>query len=386
MKADTIVYEKKEGIARLAVLDEGRLAELDTFDENVAVEGNVYLGRIVHRLELANGRTAFKVNIGDETEAFLSAWEPDLKEVNMSEGQTVVVQVSQEKHADKGAKLTRNIQIVGTTVVYRPFRMGVEVSSKLTDKDQIKEYRTAVFNNIQGQEGWALRTAAVEFDLSTVQEEMVKLRSIYENIRVKARSSNAPALLYTRENPIYEYIRRYGSNVKVVVNNHHLEEEVKDFMGVPVLFEAKPFEKYGLQDQIVEALEKTISLKSGGRIHVEQTMACVTIDVDSGSIKEGDRMNEINIEAAHEIAHQIRLKNLSGKVIIDFAGGKEYHFMRPVMDTLETDLADDPCKAKVLGLSKAGNIEILRQRRRPSIFDIYTEECPTCQGTGRVEK
>ncbi len=386
MKADTIVYEKKGGVARLAVLNEGRLAELDTFDENTAVEGNVYLGRIVHKLELANGRTAFKVNIGDGTDAFLSAWEPDLKEVNMSEGQTVVAQVSQEKHADKGAKLTRNIQIVGTTVVYRPFKMGVEVSSKITDKDKINEYRRAVLNNVQGQEGWAVRTSAVEFDLSTVQEEMVKLRGIYENIRIKARSANAPALLYTRENPIYEYIRRYGSDVKVVVNNHNLENEVKDFMDVAAEFQAEPFEKYGLEDQIVEALEKSISLTSGGRIHVEQTMACVTVDVDSGSIKEGDRINEVNIEAAHEIARQIRLKNLSGKIIIDFAGGKEYHFMRPVMDTLETDLADDPCKAKVLGLSKAGNIEILRQRRRPSIFDIYTEECPTCQGTGRVEK
>lgn len=387
MKADTIVYEKKEGVARLAVLDEGRLVELDTFDENMAVEGNVYLGRIVHKLELANGKTAFKVNIGDTTDAFLSAWEPDLKEVNMSEGQTVVAQVAQEKHAEKGAKLTRNIQIVGTTVVYRPFRMGVEVSSKITDKDKIKEYRTAVFNHIQGQEGWAVRTAAVEFDIPTIQEEMVKLRSIYESVRLKARSANAPALLYTRENPIYEYIRRYGDDLKkVVVNNHHLEEEIKDFMDVDVSFESEPFGVYGLEDQIVDALQKTISLKSGGKIHLEQTMACVTVDVDSGSIKEGDRLNEVNIDAAHEIARQIRLKNFSGKIIIDFAGGKEYHFMKPVIDTLEVDLADDPCKSRVLGLSKAGNIEILRQRRRSSLFDIYTEECPTCQGTGRVEK
>lgn len=387
MKADTIVYEKKNNIIRLAVLDEGKMVEFDSFNENAAIEGNVYLGRITHKLELANGKTAFKVNIGDEQDAFLNAFEPDLKEVNMSEGQSVVVQISQEKHAEKGAKLARNIQIVGTTVVYRPFKMGVEISSKLTDKDQIKAYRTAIWNNMQGQEGWALRTAGVDFDIDTVLEEMVKLRGIYETIRKNARTATAPALLYTRENPLYEYIRRYKDSLtKIVLNNHNLEADIQNFIDLDVQYDAAPFESYGLEDQLIEALDKTASLKSGGKICVEQTRACVTIDVDSGAIKEGDNIDALNVEAAHEIARQIRLKNLSGKIIIDFAGSKEYHFMRPVMDILETDLADDPCRGRVLGLSKAGNIEILRQRRRPSLIDLYTEECPTCQGTGRVEK
>ncbi len=387
MKADTIVYEKKENIVRLAVLCEGKMVEFDTFNTSSAVEGNVYLGRIAHKLELASGNTAFKVNIGDTVEAFLSASEPDLKEINMSEGQSVVVQVTQEKHADKGAKVVRSIQIVGTTVVYRPFRMGVEVSSKITDKEKIKTYRTAVFNSIKGQEGWALRTAAVDFDVDTVLEEMVKLRGIYENIRVRARNASAPALLYTREDPLYEYIRRHKDELtKIVVNSHNVENEVQGFIDINVVYEANPFEEYGLEDQLVEALERSVSLKSGGKIHIDQTKACVMIDVDSGSTKEGSNVYDLNNEAAEEILRQIRLKNLSGKIIIDFAGSKEYHFMKPVIEILETGLADDPCRGRVLGLSKAGNIEILRQRRRPSLIDMYTEECPTCQGSGRVEK
>jgi len=387
MKADKIIYEKKNDAVRLAVLNNGQMVEFDTFNENEAIEGNVYLGRITHKMETASGKTAFKVNIGDDVEAFLNAYEPDLKEINMSEGQSVVVQIAQEKHAEKGAKLVRNIQIVGTTVVYRPFKMGVEVSSKLTDKEKIKTYRSAVWSNIQGQEGWALRTAAVEFDIDTVLEEMVKLRGIYENIRAKARSANAPALLYTRENPLYEYIRRYKDSLtKIILNNHNLEKEIHDFIDIETEYNADPFKTYGLEDQLIEAISKTSSLKSGGKVCIEQTRACVTIDVDSGSIKEGDNVYELNNEAAHEIARQIRLKNLSGKIIVDFAGSKEYHFMKPVMEILEVDLADDPCRGHVLGLSKAGNIEILRQRRRPSLIDIYTEECPTCQGTGRVEK
>lgn len=388
MKADTLVYERKGDNVRLAALDGGKMAELDVFAENKASEGNVYLGKITHKMELANGHTGFMVNIGDSEDAFMNAYEQDLKEVNMTEGQSVVVQVTQEKRAEKGAKVVRNIQIVGTTLVYRPFRMGVDVSSKIEDKEQARVYRSAVWENITGQEGWALRTAAVDFPVEDVLEEMVKLRGIYENIRIKARNASAPALLYVRENPLFEYIRRYKDSLKkIVVNNHNLEKELEDLIGADMVeYSPEPFESYGLEDQLVEALNRTVELAGGGRIHIEQTRACVAIDVDSGDLKSGGAVSHLNDAAAVEIARQIRLKNLSGKIVVDFAGSSEYRFMKPVMDILATELADDPCRGRVVGLSRAGNVELLRQRRRPSLLDIYTEECPTCQGTGRVEK
>ena len=388
MKADTLVYERKGDNVRLAALDGGKMAELDVFAENKASEGNVYLGKITHKMDLANGHTGFMVNIGDSEDAFMNAYEQDLKEVNMTEGQSVVVQVTQEKRAEKGAKVVRNIQIVGTTLVYRPFRMGVDVSSKIEDKEQARVYRSAVWENITGQEGWALRTAAVDFPVEDVLEEMVKLRGIYENIRIKARNASAPALLYVRENPLFEYIRRYKDSLKkIVVNNHNLEKELEDLIGADMVeYSPEPFESYGLEDQLVEALNRTVELAGGGRIHIEQTRACVAIDVDSGDLKSGGAVSHLNDAAAVEIARQIRLKNLSGKIVVDFAGSSEYRFMKPVMDILATELADDPCRGRVVGLSRAGNVELLRQRRRPSLLDIYTEECPTCQGTGRVEK
>lgn len=388
MTVDTLVYEKKGNEVRLAALADGKLAELDVYRDDRAAEGNVYLGKITHKLELANGRMGFMVNIGDDVDAFMSAFEPDLKEVNMAEGQSVVVQVVQEKHAEKGAKVVRNIQIVGTTVVYRPFRMGVDVSSKIEDKAVAQKYLKTVWENVTGQEGWAVRTAAVDFPIEEVLEEMVRLRAIYENIRIKARNASAPALLYVRENPLYEQIRRCQENLrKVVVNNHHLEEEIKASGGDDVVeFNANPFAEYGIEEQIIDALSRTVSLPCGGRIHIDQARACVCIDVDSGDIKLGGAVSRLNDDAALEIVRQIRLKNLSGKIVIDFAGSSEYRFIRPLLEVLESGLADDPCHARVLGLSRAGNVEIVRQRRRPSLLDIYTEECPTCQGTGRVEK
>lgn len=388
MIADTLVYEKNNNNIRLAALDNGDLVEFDLYNESNAIEGNIYLGRIKKKLDLANGHTGFLVDIGDEEAAFLNAFEFDLKEISMSEGQSIVVQVSQEKRAEKGAKVVRNIQLVGTTLVYRPFKMGVDVSSKIEDKELAKTYKTAVWNNITGQEGWALRTAAVEFAVEDVLEEMVKLRNMYENIRIKARNATAPALLYVRENPLYEYIRRYKDTLTtVVVNNHNLLNELENILGEDMAkYNAKPFAEYGLDEQLIDALNRTIALKSGGSIHIEQTRACVTVDVDTADLKSGGNVSKANDEAAVEIARQIRLKNLSGKIIIDFAGSSEYRFMKSVIDILQTALADDPCRARVLGLSKAGNIEILRQRRRPSILDLYTQECSACQGTGRVEK
>lgn len=388
MKADTLVYEKKGDEARLAAIDEGRAVEFDFYNENRAGEGNVYLGKIVHKLDLANGNVGFLVDIGDSEEAFLNASEHDLKEVNMTEGQSVVVQVSQEKRAEKGAKVVRNVQIVGTTLVYRPFRMGVDVSSKIEDKDKAQSYRNAVWENITGQEGWAIRTAAVDFPIEDVLEEMVKLRNIYENIRVKARNATAPALLYVRENPLFEYIRRYKDDLQtIVVNNHNLEKELSEVAPEGMVkYCAEPFAEYGLEDAIVEALRRTVELPGGGRLHIQETRACVAIDVDSGDMQSGGAISRLNEEAAKEIARQIRLKNLSGKIVVDFAGSSEYRFIRPVIDILQSELADDSCRGRVLGLSRGGNVEIVRQRRRPSLLDTFTEECPTCEGTGRVEK
>ena len=139
------------------------------------------------------------------------------------------------------------------------------------------------------------------------------------------------------------------------------------------------------EDMLQEAMQKTVKLPSGGEIHIEETRAFVAIDVDSaGNVARGETDN-LNREAAVEIARQILLRNLAGKIIIDFAGSGEYRFMRGIMDVLDEELAGDAQGARVLGLSKAGNVEILRRRRRPTLLEQFSAECPTCGGTGRVE-
>lgn len=386
MKAEKIIFDRNDETSGIAVFDETGLMEIDIYNENRAIEGNVYLGRISKKISLANDRTGFMVNIGDGREAFLNSYEPTLKEANMSEGQSVVVQVTQEKRAEKGAKVVRNIQLAGIYLVYCPFKFDVEASSKIEDIEKAAAYKKFVQEHSQGQEGWILRTVSTEATENQLLEEMTSLREAYENIRKKARTMTAPTVLYNKENPLFEYIRRYKDSLKeVVVDTPKLKEQVEAVFAGTVTLQKEAFEELGIDDAIVEALNRTVKLKHGGNLHIEETRAFVAIDVDSGGKRSVGDIDSLNIEAAKEIARQIRLRNLSGKIIIDFAGSSEYRFMKKVLEVLEEELADDICHSRVLGLSRAGNVEILRQRRRPSLRDLYTVECPTCSGTGRVE-
>lgn len=388
MSIDTIVYESKNSAARIALLGNGALEELEIAAENKAAEGNIYLGRICRKIDLANGKIGFFVDLGIGREAFLNAEEVGLNELNATEGQSVVVQVAQEKRAEKGPKVTRALQFVGENLVYCPYRMNVEASQKIADKDKAQEYRQLVQDNMTGQEGWIVRTSAVNAPKDAIIAEMEHLRGLFEKVRIKARSGQAPLLLMAKPDTIFEYISRCQPNLKkVVLNSRNMEKEIIERFGdgtVPTEIISEPFAEYGLEEAIVEALSKIVNLKSGGRICIEETRACVAIDVDSGDDNGNGSISRLNNEAAVEIARQIRLRNLSGKIIIDFAGASDFHYLKSVIETLEKELASDYTKTIVLGLSRAGNVEIVRTRKRPSLQDLLTVECESCQGTGRV--
>ena len=373
MKTDVIVYEKKNALTRIALLGAGEPQEFEFIKENQAAEGNIYLGRITRKLDLAHDKIGFFVDIDDGREAFLNAEETGLNEISLSEG----------------AKVVRSIQIVGSHLVYCPYRLHVEASPRIEDKEKLAEYKEKVLENTTGQEGWILRTSSVDVPFDVIAAEMLELRGIYENVRIKARNAKAPALLYAKADPLIEHITRSRPALtKVVVNSHNVENALKEkFNGeFAVEYMTEPFAEYGLEDALSDALQKTVSLRSGGRIHIEETKACVAIDVDSGDDKSNGSITRLNSEAAAEIARQIRLRNLSGKIVIDFAGSSEYKFLKPVIEELENALADDLYHARVLGLSRGGNVEIQRVRRRPTLSDILTVECETCLGTGRVAR
>lgn len=389
MTTDTIIYDKNSAVTGIALLENGRPAELEIITGSQAISGNVYLGKINKKVELAGGREGFFVNLGDGTEGFLNAEENGLNDAKLTEGQSIVVQVSQEKRAEKHARLVRSVQLVGSYLVYCPYRLRVEASAKIEDKHKMAEYMEKVKENMTGQEGWVLRTASVDVDFAEVAKEMNDLRNTFEHIRMKARSEQAPALLYAKPDSLFEYLARHAGEVKkLITNSRNIENEVKALYGDNLEIEIcqNPFEQYGIDEVIAQALEKETTLKGGGRISIEETRACTAIDVDSGRDAGGGALNRINEEAAYEIVRQIRLRNLAGKIVIDFAGHSEYKYIKPLLEILQQELAKDSMKSHVAGLSRAGLVEIIRVRRRPSLSELMTEECRSCNGTGRVEK
>ncbi len=388
MSIDTIVYDKNSHVTGIALIKNNDVREIEIISSNQSIYGNVYLGKITKKVSLAHEKYGFFVNIGTENEAFLNAEEYDMNDGHLVEGQTVVVQVAQERHAEKNARLFRSIQIVGTYLVYCPYRMNVEASSKIENKNTASELLSAVKANITGQEGWVIRTAAETAEINDVLEEMSLLRDSFERIRIKARSEQAPCLLYKKPDSIFEYVNNYynsGSLRKIITNNHNLEESFKG-KNIEFVICNSPFEEYGIDEVIGTALEKEINLKSGGRITIEETRACVAIDVDSGRDNGNGSLNHINNEAAVEIAKQIRLRNLSGKIVIDFAGHSDFRYIKPLLEILEHEMKDDTAKNRIFGLSHGGLVEIVRVRKRPSLQELLTDECRTCSGTGRVEK
>ena len=389
MSIDTIVYEKNNTAVRIAFMEKGDVRELEFFNENAAAEGNIYLGKITRKIELANNRVGFFIDINDGQDAFLNADEFGLKEVNYTEGQSIVIQVAQEKRAEKGAKVVRAVQFVGDNIVYCPYRLTVEASPRIEDKEKAAEYKEKVLEHTTGQEGWILRTSSVDVPFDVIAAEMDKLRQTYEAVRVAARNAKAPALLYAKASPLYEGIKRWQETLqRVIVNNHNVENELRENFAdkFDVEYMTDSFEELGIEDQICEALLKDVKLPSGGRLSIEETKACVCIDVDSGHDNGRGSVSSLNQEAAVEIAKQIRLRNLSGKIIIDFAGSSEYRYIKPLLETLENEFANDSNRGRILGLSKAGNVEIIRVRRRPTLRDVLTDECECCQGSGRIIK
>lgn len=380
-----LIFEQNNQNCRLAILNNGELAEVEFFDESRAHEGNIYLGRIVKKIELANGKTGYFLDIGDKRDAFINSEEPELEDLAAAEGQSVVVQVCQERRAEKGAKLTRALQFVGENLVYCPYRMDVEVSSKIDDKMRIDALAALVGENMTGQEGWIIRTSAAEAADEDILSEMETLRCRFDDVLEMTKQVKSPALLRERNNCLEDaYLRNRKYLEKIVLNNHNLEAKYKD--KAEVEYCASPFEEYGIDEAIEEALQKEVRLKNGGRITIEETRACVAIDVDSGEDNGKGNLGRLNIEAAFEIAKQIRLRNLSGKIIVDFAGTSDYKYLKNAIDVLEQEMRKDYIKSTVFGLSRGGNVEIVRVRRRPTLRNVMTEECPTCRGTGCVEK
>lgn len=370
--------------------------------------GNIYKG-IVSRIE-PSLQAAF-VDYGAERHGFLQAHEihSDYFQENHANdhsikhkivrGQELLLQVTKDPVANKGAMLTTFISLAGRYVVLMPGSKSRGITRKLEEESERQKLRELIESlKLSEDFGIIIRTAGISGTKSMIAKDLQYLLKLWKTIQQRAVTEPAPALLHKERNLSVRSIRDYFTPdvTEILIDDETIYKEVKDFVHLVAPKSArtvkfykgdKPiFSKYQLEEQIASIYENRVSLKSGGSIVIEQTEAMVAIDVNSGKMTNQKSIEltalETNLEAAEEIARQLRLRDLGGLIVLDFIDMKEAKHKLEVERTLKNHLKKDKARAKVGRISQFGLLEMSRQRIRPSIeFGSY-EPCHHCRGKG----
>lgn len=405
--------------ARVAIVEDGHLIELDI--ETAGREqtrGNVYKGVVV-RVE--PGLQAAFVDIGMKKLGFLQMgevhpewwqWRDDIPEENrnrrpriqevLRRGQELIVQVEKGEREGKGAALTTYISLPGRYMVLMPGSDSSGISRKVENEAERKKLKEIVAElEIPEKYGYIMRTEAVGKKKSELAKDLNYLIKLYENIRERAAEVKAPALIYQESDLVIRTIRDYftADIDEVLVDNKDVYKQARAFFKevmpkyekiVKLHQEKRPiFAKYQLEEQIDLIYEKKVPLKSGGSIVIEPTEALVSIDVNSGKStgEKGveDTAFKTNMEAAEEVARQLRLRDLGGLIVIDFIDMRDRKHRAEVEKTLKNALKADKARVCVDKISQFGLLEMSRQRIKQTINEASYLECPHCGGHGRVK-
>jgi ribonuclease G len=402
--------------ARAAVVENGVLQEL--FLERASRRGlisNIYKGRVSRVLP---GMQAAFIEIGMERTAFLHASDifdprhaatgieqPHTENIRslVAEGNEILVQVVKDPLGTKGARLTTYITLPSRYLVYMPKGQSVGVSARIENERERERLRSAVQAAIEPDEnaGYIVRTAAEDAAPEALQADTVYLRKLWEFVRQKGLRTQ-PGNLVHADLPLHLRVLRdlLRPDVdKVLIDQATAHREMREFAStfmpealprIELYGEARPvFELHHVEEEIQKALERKVSLKSGGHLIIDQTEAMTTIDVNTGAFVGHRNLEETifrtNLEAAMTIARQLRLRNLGGIIIIDFIDMEEQDHRRQVIQALEKALADDHVKTSISSVSPLGLVEMTRKRTRESLEHLLCQPCPTCEGRGFVK-
>ncbi|MFD1327030.1 Rne/Rng family ribonuclease [Mycoplana ramosa] len=316
--------------------------------------------------------------------------------------QILLVQVAKEERGNKGAALTTYLSLAGRYSVLMPnTARGGGISRKITnpqDRKRLKE----IARDLEVPQGMGviLRTAGANRTKVEVKRDFEYLMRLWENVRTLTLNSTAPCLVYEEGSLIKRSIRDlYNKDIsEIIVAGEEGYKEAKSFMKMLMPSHAKVVQPYrdihpifsrsGIEAQLDRMLQPQVTLKSGGYIIINQTEALVSIDVNSGRSTREHSIEETalqtNLEAAEEVARQLRLRDLAGLVVIDFIDMEEKRNNRAVEKRLKDHLKNDRARIQVGRISHFGLLEMSRQRIRASVLESTTQTCPHCNGTGHV--
>ncbi|HWO89006.1 MAG TPA: Rne/Rng family ribonuclease [Gemmatimonadales bacterium] len=428
---------------RVAIIEDDQLVELlvDRPDTRRSV-GDIYYGRVEAVLP---GIQAAFVDIGHEKSAFLHASDllpPEEDELDedrngeqddsveseaqavrngvnggngharrgklppiqdlVKRGETLLVQVTKEPISTKGPRVTRQISLPGRFLVYMPEAPAkVGVSRKISDREERSRLRQMVANILPKDEGGVIvRTVGEDVTEETFRRELDSLIKLWKKINKKKTFVRAPALIQ-RETSLTRGIIRdlFSSKVDhLAVDTKELHNEILAYLDqvgpelkerVELYTGTTPlFDKYDIENEIRDLYKRRVDLPSGGFILIEQTEALVSVDVNTGRYtgkKDPEKtILRTNLEAARELARQLRLRDIGGIIVADFIDMETRQNRDKVLAELRQHLARDRARTRAFAVSDLGLIEMTRQRVRPSLLQSQTMPCPTCTGTGRV--
>ena len=401
LKKIVISNSEFEGL-RLAMLEDDQLFEvyLEEADEE-SLTGSIYLGRVENIVP--NLQAAF-VNIGEGRNAFLrerDLYAPKprngsaLKVEMLKPKQKILVQVKKDAMGLKGPQVTSYISLAGRYLVFMPQISNIGVSKKIEDQVERKRLYNVARSISKGQ-GVIVRTVADGVKKEELEKELEGLKERWENIQKKFRHARKLQVLY--EDPgMLEYIlrERLDDTVDEIITDEKktyeaIQKVVDSYKPkhIPIirLISGDAFRRLGVEKQIVESLSRVVKLPSGGILYFDSAEALLVIDVNTGSNTSGtdseDLILKTNIESAREIPRQLRLRNESGIIIVDFIDMIHESERQLVAHVLEEELKKDKARTSVVEFSKLGLLEMTRKRTSPPLREFYEIRCPVCNGNG----
>ncbi|UXI00307.1 ribonuclease E [Photobacterium sp. TY1-4] len=413
MKRMLINATQKEEL-RVALVDGQKLFDLDIESPgHESKKANIYKGRIT-RIE-PSLEAAF-VDYGAERHGFLPLKEvardyfpadysyqgrPNIKEV-LKEGQEVIVQVDKEERGNKGAALTTFISLAGSYLVLMPNNPRAGGISRRIEGEERTELKAAL-STLELPQGMGLivRTAGVGKSGEDLEYDLNYLLSHWERVKDAADSAPAPFLIHQESNVIARAIRDYLRRDigEIVIDSkkiydrarEHIQQVRPDFLSRVKLYDHSDtplFNHYQIENQIESAFQREVRLPSGGSIVIDPTEALTSIDINSARATKGGDIEETalqtNLEAADEIARQLRLRDLGGLVVIDFIDMTPVRHQREVENRLREAVRMDRARVQIGRISRFGLLEMSRQRLSPSLAEASHHVCPRCSGTGVI--
>lgn len=399
-----ILFDISDKFDQVAYLENGTLIEYHVeYPDNRSIVGNIYKGKVKNIIK--GMQSAFiDIGIGKNAYLFINDINKKGKLNNGSDsitkilkpGQDIIVQVSKDSIGLKNPKVTMNISLPGKYVVLLPETDYIGISHRI----EIEEKRLELLNIAKKLKpdnvGIIIRTAAQYADEEEFERDILSLCDLYEKIMRKYKSANSPELIYEEENFVVKYIRDLSSFMvdEIVINDFEQYEKTIDYMNKQGQNISIKYEEgdliglYGVERQVERLLDKKIWLKSGGFIIIEKAEALTVIDVNTGKYVGKSSLQETilktNIEAAKEIALQLRLRDIGGIIIIDFIDMDNESDRQKLLSIFEDSLKSDRSKCSILGFTQLGLVEMTRKRVRSNISEYLQDKCECCNGSGYV--